>query len=320
MWWVASTAPLPSPFLCSTAAKRWGLVYTSTGDTVPSVTGSLHVAKVHNFAALMANRDHSPMHGDCISPVMLEYRGKRDELLHRLERWQEDKALDYAPGWGMIGGEWGPAFATTAYLSVRCRKCSACLKQRAKVWATRGQLELVAAKRSWFGTLTVRPEERFRARLRADAACDKRGVRWSDLSDSEQFAEIAKVLRGDFQRYLKRVRKASRARIRYCMTTEAHADGFPHLHLLLHEYQGATTKRLLEEQWPLGISHWRLVNGLDHKVPWYVAKYLTKSILAKPVASLRYGRPPLAVLSEAVADAAGECRGKPNPVKEEMGG
>lgn len=200
----------------------------------------------------------------------------------------------------MIGGEWGPAFASTVYLSVRCRKCSACLKQRAKVWATRGQLELLAARRSWFGTLTVSPQERFRARLRADAACDKRGVRFLSLSDSEQFAEIAKILRGDFQLYLKRVRKASRARIRYLMTTEAHADGFPHLHLLLHEYEGATTKRLLEEQWPLGLSHWRLVDAHDHKVPWYVAKYLTKSILAKPIASLRYGRPEMQALTERI--------------------
>lgn len=91
------------------------------------------------------------------------------------------------------------------------------------------------------------------------------------------------------------------------MTTEAHADGFPHLHLLLHEYEGAATKRLLEEQWPLGISHWRLVNAHDHKVPWYVAKYLTKSILAKPVASLRYGRPPLEVFTER-SDAAAKSK------------
>lgn len=265
---------------------------------MPSVTGSLHVAKVHNFAALIAGSDTSPLHGDCSNPVYLEYRGKRDETLHRLKRWETDEAIDFAPGWGMIGGEWGPADATTAYLSVRCRKCPPCLRQRAKVWATRAQLELVAARRSWFGTLTVRPEERFRAVMRADHALAQRGVVWNTLSQSEQFAEIAKILRADFQRYLKRVRKATRARLRYLMTTEAHADGFPHLHLILHEYEGAATKRLLEDQWPLGFSNWRLVNGHDHRVPWYVAKYLTKSILAKPIASLRYGRPEIGVLTE----------------------
>lgn len=263
---------------------------------MPTVHGSLHVARVHQYAALMVGSDTSPLHGDCLTPVYVEYRGGRDETLHRLARFDcED--MDFAPGYGLLG-DWGPSKRTTAYLSVRCRKCGPCLKQRGKVWATRAQLELVAATRSWFGTLTLRPHERFMARLKADAYLAKRGVRWLDLDASEQFKEIARVLRRDFQLFLKRVRKQSRARVRYVMTTEAHTDGFPHLHLILHEYEGRCTKRLLEEQWQLGISHWRLVNALDHKVPWYVAKYLTKSILAKPVASLRYGRPPLEVFSE----------------------
>lgn len=266
---------------------------------MPAVHGSLHVAKVHQYAALMVGSDTSPMHGDCAKPVYIEYRGGRDEALHRLRRW-ESEDIDFAAGYGVLG-EWGPSARTTAYLSVRCRKCGPCLKQRGKVWATRGQLELVAAERSWFGTLTLRPHERFMSRLKADAYLASRGVRWHDLDATEQFKEIARVLRREFQLFLKRVRKQSGARLRYVMTTEAHADGFPHLHLLLHEYEGRCTKRLLEQQWQLGISHWRVVNALDHKVPWYVAKYLTKSILAKPVASLRYGRPPLEVFSEATS-------------------
>lgn len=282
---------------------------------MPLVHGSLHVAKVHQYAALMVGSDTSPMHGDCLRPVYVEYRGGRDEALHRLKRWNDDDSLDYAPGWGMLG-EWGPSPRTTAYLSVRCRKCGPCLKQRAKVWATRGQLELVAAERSWFGTMTLRPHERFMARLKADAYLAKRGVRWLDLDATEQFKETARIIRHDFQRFLKRVRKQSGARIRYLMTTEAHADGFPHLHMLLHEVEGRCTKRMLEQQWPHGISHWRLVDALDHTVPWYVAKYLTKSILAKPVASLRYGRPPLEAFSEAQADTGREGRSPtcPDPI------
>lgn len=266
---------------------------------MPTVHGSLHVARVHQYAALLNGTRASPLHGDCIDPVGVEYRAGRDETLHRLARWETDE-LDLAPGYGLLG-EWGPSMRTTASLTVRCRKCLPCLKHRAKVWATRGQLELVAADRSWFGTMTVSPENRFIARLKADAYNASRGVRWTSLSDAEQFKEIARVLRRDLQLFLKRVRKQSGARIRYLVTTEAHKDGFPHLHMLLHEYDGRVTKRCLEQQWQLGLSHWRLVNGLDHRVPWYVAKYLTKSILAKPVASLRYGRPPLEVLSEGAA-------------------
>lgn len=278
---------------------------------MPTVHGSLHVARVHQYAALLNGTRCSPLHGDCINPVGIEYRGGQDELLHRQKRWREDETLDYAPGIGLLG-EWGPSNRTTASLLVRCRKCGPCLKQRAKVWATRGQLELVAAERSWFGTLTLRPEERFMARIKADANTAKSCVRWGDLNASEQFKEIAKVIRGDFQKFLKRVRKQSGARLRYLMTCEAHKDGFPHLHLLLHEYDGRVTKRCLEQQWPHGLSHWRLVDAHDHKVPWYVAKYLTKSILAKPVASLRYGRPPLEAFSEAKSR-----HGQPMPNGEE---
>lgn len=269
---------------------------------MPVVFGSPHVAKVHQYAALLNGTRASPLHGDCKNPVGIEYRAGQDEALHRLKRWREDETLDIAPGYGLFG-DWLPSFRTSASLTVRCRKCGPCLKQRAKVWATRGQIELVASRRSWFGTLTLSPESRFIARLKADAAVSN-SARWSDLDDTEQFKEIAKVIRREFQLFLKRVRKQSGARFRYLCTTEAHKDGFPHVHLLLHEVsETRVTKRLLEKQWQLGISHWRLVNNHDHKVPWYVAKYLTKSILAKPVASLRYGRPPVEALTETIGDA-----------------
>ncbi|WP_422664572.1 rolling circle replication-associated protein [Tsuneonella suprasediminis] len=236
------------------------------------------------------------MHGDCADPVYIEYTGHEDAVLSRIRQWKSDESIDYIDGFGHIGG-YRPAARQTAYLSVRCRKCGPCLKQRAKVWATRGAVELRAATRSWFGTLTYSPEQRFRVRCEADRPAYI-GSPWSSLNTSEQFKEMAKVTRRDYQLFLKRVRKASRARIRYLMTTEAHADGFPHLHVLLHEYEGKTTKRLLDEQWRHGFTKWKVVDANDVRVPWYVAKYLTKSILARPCASLRYGQPPLEALTE----------------------
>lgn len=269
---------------------------------MPVISGSLYAAKVQRYAALISGSSTSPLHGDCEDPVFIEYQGNQDKTLARLSQWDETN-VDFAPGHGLIGG-WGPGKMATAYLSVRCRKCQPCLRQRAKVWATRGRVELIAAKRSWFGTLTYRPMDRFRVRCEADSKAAQGGSPWHTLNASEQFKDMAKVCRRDFQLFMKRVRKQSRARVRYLMTTEAHADGFPHLHLLLHEYAGNTTKRLLEAQWPHGISHWRVVEASDYKVPWYVAKYLTKSILAKPCASLRYGQPPLAALTEGLREAS----------------
>lgn len=262
---------------------------------MPSVQGSFGAARRHQFTALAVGRDAAPMAGNCLLPVTVELRGVKSILLSRLREFDENPSIDYANDNGVRwhkGGYKGPA-TTTGYIEVRCRKCANCLKARARMWAARAKAEVLAARRSWFGTLTLRPEERWRVRVEADNACHKRSVRWCDLNHDEQFSEMARVLRRDYQLFVKRVRKASAARVRYLMTTEAHADGFPHLHLLLHEYEGATTKRLLEQQWPHGISHWRLVDPTDTRAPYYVTKYLTKSILAKPIASLRYGQPPM---------------------------
>ena len=44
---------------------------------------------------------------------------------------------------------------------VRCRKCDGCLAHKARLWIARGVDEIKASTRTWFGTLTVRPEDRF---------------------------------------------------------------------------------------------------------------------------------------------------------------
>lgn len=70
---------------------------------------------------------------------------------------------------------------------------------------------------------------------------------------------------------------------------EAHKSGDPHLHILVHEPEGPVTKALLEKQWNLGFSHWRLV-GADRKAAVYACKYLGKEALTRVRASFRYGQ------------------------------
>ena len=175
-------------------------------------------------------------------------------------------------------------------METRCRKCHMCLRWRAYQWRERAMLETSAAPRTWFVTLTLRPEEHWLAELRASAECRRRGVSFEQLSPSEQFEERHKVIGYDLAKWLKRVRKQSGAKLRYILVAEAHKSGMPHYHALIHEvYESKpVTKRQLQEQWTLGFSGAKLVEDL--RSASYVTKYLSKSVLARVRASLRYGK------------------------------
>lgn len=175
-------------------------------------------------------------------------------------------------------------------MSTRCRKCDWCLKQRASLWSLRARAEIHASSRTWFGTLTLRPEEHFRVTCIAESHALKRGTAFNEMSPSERFRARNAVISQELTKWLKRVRKESESRMRYCLVAEPHKSGLPHYHALIHErwLGGQVTERQLRRQWKLGHSKFNLVDNA--KASWYVAKYLAKSSDARVRASVRYGQ------------------------------
>lgn len=190
-------------------------------------------------------------------------------------------------------------------LATRCRKCGSCLKHRQKIWTARAIDELKAARRTWFGTLTIRPDERFKARIAADLLAKKRGHdEWSALPRDTKFSYLVNVLGPHVTKWLKRVRKASGVPLRYLLVVEAHKDGFPHFHCFIHEPALPVTERLLASNWRLGFSQFRLVKE-DARASYYACKYLAKDSLTRVRASKSYGRAQLmSTLTEAALNAA----------------
>lgn len=173
-----------------------------------------------------------------------------------------------------------------------CRKCSVCLNREARLWARRARIEIEQAERTWFGTLTLRPD----AHIWVDAVASSTCWDFSQRSQSEKFRMQSKIVAAEVTKFLKRVREASSARFRYLLVSEVHdgADtsdfmrGRVHLHLLMHEFAGQPIRKaLLEDQWRLGFSSWKLTG--DPRAAWYVAKYISKAREARTRASLGYG-------------------------------
>lgn len=186
-------------------------------------------------------------------------------------------------------------FRTTLEMEVRCRRCDPCLRARAAKWRHRAIVEIDAATRTWFGTLTLRPEEHYRCVLLADRVLRRGGERFEDLSADDQFRRRHEVVSAEITKWLKRVRKESGAPLRYCLVAEAHKNGLPHYHLLVHEsaMDRPVTVRCLQNQWKLGFSAFKLA---DKQAAFYVTKYLMKAAMNRVRASTRYGMPPLGII------------------------
>lgn len=178
----------------------------------------------------------------------------------------------------------------TAEVSARCRRCGNCLAHRRRLWTARAMDEIAAARRTWFGTLTFHPEAQFVYRLRAEAACQKRRREaFSSLDAAEQFKYLVDHSGPEVTKFMKRVRKRASVPLRYLLVSERHKSGDPHFHLLLHEPREPVRKRLLEECWQHGFSHWRLVER-DRGAATYACKYLAKEAETRVRASKRYGQ------------------------------
>lgn len=98
----------------------------------------------------------------------------------------------------------------------------------------------------------------------------------------------------EITKYFKRLRKSG-LKFRYVLVTEAHKDGYPHYHALVHEVSAQIPKQKLEEQWPFGFTTFRLVK--DMKAAYYIAKYLAKDARTRIRASQGYGQSGLQHLS-----------------------
>lgn len=197
-----------------------------------------------------------------------------------------------------------PKFPLELLMTVRCRKCIWCKKQRSREWAQRGFNEIMASARTWFGTLTFPPYELSLMRMRADRRASARRGRLEELTDADWFNLVVDECARSVTLWLKRLRRSrSAGSVRYLLVAEAHKSGQPHFHVLLHEYGQPIPARELERQWnALGVdgdqkrlSHFRLVErdkgdtASARKVARYVCKYILKSTQVRVRASGRYG-------------------------------
>ena len=176
-------------------------------------------------------------------------------------------------------------------LHTRCRKCEACRKAKTAFWKLRAMAEIGRSARTWFVTLTWRPEDR----IRAEYAMEE-----PNATGEERFRALLKAVSPAVNLWLQRMRKGLRTEgetsvsFRYLLVWEAHTDGFPHAHLLIHEQEGQVlTKRRIQREWKSGFSNCRLVASADpddlHKSAAYTCKYIAKTMLVRVRASFSYG-------------------------------
>lgn len=266
--------------------------------------------------------------GACQSPVTREFHGVPSVAPGDLVRW---RPLAY----NAAGTEWRKptrraqrrrvtidgkgAVPLTVVLHAKCRKCEDCLRKRAAHWRLRALAETSLSSRTWFGTLTFRPERhqhaldvvRRRAKLRASGDYDK-------LGETARFSALVAEEGKAVTLFLKRVRKASGARLRYLLVAEAHQSGLPHFHMLVHEWGLPVREALLSREWSEGFSKWRLAPAENPREAGYLCKYLSKDARARVRASLRYGRGPAPLRPKVIAEPEGDgVVPQPHPDNEE---
>lgn len=223
--------------------------------------------------------------------------------------------------WSRTSGEWARrkerVHMAEVTLETRCRKCDKCKAYRGRVWRQRAIEETQRAERTWFGTITARPDEQYRAETRARLAY---GQNWEGLTKEAQFSAIAREHGKHLTLWLKRVRanggmsaaqRLARRRelddagspkvidpvaFRYLITCEVHNGsntapemrGRPHFHCLIHEQAGFPLRKDgLQEPWIWGFTNFKLVKSLQGAM--YVAKYLSKADEVRVRASENYG-------------------------------
>lgn len=154
--------------------------------------------------------------------------------------------------------------------------------------------ELTLTKgRTWFVTLTLRPDAHFKIASQARLRLAAQGEDFDRLDGATQFAERHREISREITLWLKRVRKESGVSLRYFLVAEAHKSGLPHYHAMVHEPcpDQPVRARTLSRQWTLGFSQCKLVaEGEEKRTASYVAKYLSKDAISRVRASQGYGQ------------------------------
>jgi hypothetical protein len=208
--------------------------------------------------------------GDCEEPYWLVYYGRPEA--------NNGRYFDYSPG---------RTTPLSVEIGTRCRSCKACVAARRSQWEIRARKETARAARTWFGTLTVAPKYRAMLELRAANYAHSRG---SDPAVHPlSFAQIEGEVSKEITKFLKRLRKSTKAKFKYLLVAEAHKDGWPHHHILISEQKGSLPikKRVFQSQWVLGFTSLKLAK--DANTAHYVCKYISKGQRARVRASLAYG-------------------------------
>lgn len=143
------------------------------------------------------------------------------------------------------------------YLKVPCGKCVKCKQRRSRQWIFRLKQENRASENSYFVTLTYEDEN----------------LVWADCG-------VPTLSKSDFQRYIKRLRKAqgkiSGLKLRYFACGEYGSKTFrPHYHALLFN----VVPELIEKCWsldgnPIGLVH---IGNVTEDSIAYNTKYIMKS-------------------------------------------
>jgi len=179
----------------------------------------------------------------------------------------------------------------TRYLDMQvpCRRCKTCLWNKARHWMHRASLECEIANRTWMMTLTFHPAVRAQMTLRARASAGEEA--WTEASREGRANMLAKEAQKYVTLWLKRVRSEAGPGLRILSVTERHKDGFPHCHLLVHEFGTTVRHATLTRQWVYGFSNAKLVEDTVEGAK-YVAKYLAKDPISRVRASVGYGQTP----------------------------
>lgn len=181
----------------------------------------------------------------------------------------------------------------TVELGTPCRACEPCNISRGALWRHKARAEIAIWPRTWFGTLTFRPEVIFELQTRARHKATLQGQDFDADPAITQARLLDAECRPEVQKFIKRVRKNTGAPVRTLVIGELHKSGLPHYHMLLHEMDAMQPVRhaQLASAWKLGFSNFKLC---DLEGSRYISKYLTKAAhaaFARVRASQQYGKP-----------------------------
>lgn len=113
-------------------------------------------------------------------------------------------------------------------------------------------------------------------------------------------AETWQHVSKDFNRFLQKFRRSTRANVGYLRTLEAHKDGYPHIHAIIQfpdarvrikgdRYFSDDVFRQFKSTWPHGHSDFQVPFSKREGQIYYIMKYIQKNSTSKTVWKKLYG-------------------------------